>query len=167
MRLDLFSHEVQTLVPAIISCGNISTSKLECLLFYAWLHLGVCLVKGRFVVSCHVFETFWEQASPERLSLKIEWLLSPLARIDCQISPGFTPSCGECQFCQLCTGNSITHCSLCINAVVCLSFRQAFLNWQAYRGCYSSVAKLCLILCDPMACYVPSSPVLYYLLKFA
>ena len=66
------------------------------------------------MVTCHVFETF---ENNRKLSSKIEWLLSPSAGTDCQISPGFTPSCGECRFCQLCTGNSITHCSLCIDAV--------------------------------------------------
>ena len=32
--------------------------------------------------------------------------------------------------------------------------------------CYSAT-KLCPILCDPMACSTPDSPVLHYLLQFA
>ena len=36
-----------------------------------------------------------------------------------------------------------------------------------YNGYYCSVAKLCLILCDPVDCSMPGFPVLHYRFEFA
>ena len=33
--------------------------------------------------------------------------------------------------------------------------------------CFCSVAKSCLILCDPMDCSMPGFPVLHYISEFA
>ena len=42
-----------------------------------------------------------------------------------------------------------------------------WLNYYVYCYCCCSVFKSCLILCDPMNCSIPGSPVLHYLPEFA
>ena len=39
--------------------------------------------------------------------------------------------------------------------------------YNLIRCCFYSVAKWCLILCNPMDCSTPGFPVLYYVLEFA
>lgn len=142
MRLDFFSPEMQTPAPLIISYGRISTCKVGCLSFRALLHFGVRLVKKQICGDLSGLWDFESRHLTESLCSKTEWLLSPLARTDCQISPGFTPSCGKYQLGQLCVGNSIPHCTrhslgepsslftLCRWA----SISCGFLNLLAYLG---------------------------------
>ena len=51
----------------------------------------------------------------------------------------------------------------CIESLINTFGKMQNSYWSLVCACCSSVAKQCLILCDPMNCSTPGPPVLYYL----
>lgn len=89
VRLDFFTHEVQTLAPLIL-WQIFPRLGWDVFPFDALVHFGICLAKGRFVVTCHDGQIFKSMPLQKPL-LKDRVTSAPLARMDCHSSPGFNP----------------------------------------------------------------------------